>query len=297
MRDRADLEPALTAALNRKEVGVVSAVLSLLANLCTQSTSHSLLTRPGMGSALAGAIIRVFDGGDAGRRAQANAMAVLLNVSTSSSVFSALMPSLQPALKAMVRVVSAEGKDADVVVCTRVYGVLAKMCGEEEWRDRVVSVGSVTCALRTLQLGVDSADHERARGEGESADAVALVEAAVKVVAACCHVPSFPSIISPHLSLLPSLLSSPSPFLAGNAALLVSALSTTPLLPSLRPTLPPLLLLLRKWSGREGKGQAEAANNAAVACARLAKDGNNLEVIRAHGGMALLMSGGQRALR
>ena len=298
IRDKEVLGPALVSLLLRQEVGVVSAVFSLLANLCTQTTSHSLMAGTGMAPAFAGAITRAFNAeGDAARRAQANAMAVLLNVSTSPLVFSPLMLGIQPALTSMVRALSAEGKDVAVVVSTRVFGVLAKVCGQQEWREKVMNAGAVQCALRALQAGANRGDHERARGDGGDGDGVALMEAAVKVVAACCHVPSFPAIISPHLTLLPSLLSSPSPFLAGNAALLVSALSTTPLLPSLRPTLPPLLLLLRKWSGREGKGQADAANNAAVACARLAKDGLNLEVIRTHGGMALLMSGGQRALR
>ena len=126
---------------------------------------------------------------------------------------------------------------------------------------------------------------------------MALMEAAVKLLAACSRHPSFPALMTPHVALLPSLLAAPSPFLTGNAALVVSALAFTPVLPSLRPTVGPLLEVMRKWSGREGKGRAEAANNAAVACARLAKDGNNLDVIRAHGGMALLASAGKKELR
>ena len=300
LRERTgELTPALKAAMGCKDGRVLAATFSLLANLCTQTASHSLLTSAsGLIPVFAVAVARVFRAAEgAGRRGRSSAVAVLLNLSLNTAVFLDAMEAVKPALQLMVAALSSSA--ADTVLCTRIYNLLAKVCAVEEWRSKVVDTGAVQSALLVLQGGVERGDHqkERQHDEGEDGHWVALLEAAVKLVAACCPHTSFPALMTPHVSLLPNLLASPSPFLAGNAALIVSSLASTPLLPTLRPTVGPLLQVMRRWSGREGKGQAEAANNAAVACARIAKDGNNLEVIRAHGGMALLASAGKRGLR
>ena len=304
IRQHADLTPALLRLLRSKEVEVLAPTFSLLANLCTQAASLSLLAADRkVLAALNSAIARVFAAGEGGRREQTSAAAVLLNLSVTSLWTTSLLQStVQPNLAAMLSALSSSststGADA-TLLCSRLLALLSKTATDEVGRDRLVQGAAVQSALRLLQAGVDHGDHQRARGgeEEEASAAVVLMESAVKLVASCSQHASFPSLCTPLVPLLPALLSSPSPFLAGNAALVVSALSLhRPLLPSLRACVAPLLRVMREWSGREGKGQADAASNAAVACARLAKDGPNLAVIRAQGGLALLLSAGKRVL-
>ena len=110
LRERAaELTPALTAALRRKEVELLSATFSLLANLCTQAASHSLLTSTsGLIPAFAVAVTRVFRaGGDARGRGQASAVAVLLNLSLNAGVFAETMEAVKPALPAMIAALSS----------------------------------------------------------------------------------------------------------------------------------------------------------------------------------------------
>ena len=307
-RDRGQqLVPALVGVLKRKELPLLSAALSLLGNVFTQGSSHVWLkSYPELPSAISTATARAFAGkGAEGQRCQCAALATLLNLSTTPSAFASMMETaVKPSADAMLQTLSSAASSSDAssdVLTSRLLALLAKAAVDDEWQRRLVEAGAVQSAVHVLERGVRRGDHQRARGDAEddaaNGNAVTLMENAVKLFAACSHQPTFPTLVGPHCPLLPALLSSPSPFLAGNAALVVSSLALTPsVLPSLRPCVPLLMRVMREWSGRDGKGQANAASNAAVACARLAKDGRNVDVIRANGGMALLASAGKRVL-
>ena len=310
-----DLLATLLPLWHSHSVPLLSAVASLLSNLATHSAWRPLITaHPRLLAAIFDGLGSVFDGSGVGTGQQQdgplvvvrqNVLGLVLNLSMDGgAVLSTLLSYIRPTLPQLLAVLRTES--AAVLQC-RLLAVLAKAASAAELREQLVQQQAVDTALAILERGRTNGDHTRPRQQPstDAADtdeagndtAVETMEHAARLVAACASLPAATSLLTAHLSLVNALLASPSAFLAGNAALVVSILALQPALHEpLSVCVVGLLRVMRECSGRDGCGQADAANNAAIACARLARHGDNLTVIRANGGMALVAAAGKRSL-
>ena len=305
-----DLLSASLPLWHTRSLSLLSSLASLLSNLSTQPTWRPLITsHPQLLAAVGTAFNGVFDRRDGKDQdglvsARQNALGLVLNLSTDGgAVLSRLLSLIRPSLPQLLAVL-LQAEPSGVLQC-RILAVLAKAAGAAELREQLVGQQVVDTALAILERGVSSGDHTKPRQQHKDDDAdeasyntgVETIEHAARLVAACVSNPATTPVLTSHLSLFNTLLASPSPFLAGNTALIVSMLALQPALHGeLSVCLLGLLRVMRVCSGRDGRGQADAANNAAIACARLARYGDNLAVIRANGGMALVAAAGKRSL-
>ena len=292
-----------------QSLALLSSLSSLLSNLSTQPTWRPLIaSHPQLLSAIGGAFNGVFEGRGGKEEdglvgARQNVLGLALNMSLDGgAVLSRLLSYIRPSLPQLLAVLR---DDPPALLQSRLLAVLAKAVTAAELREQLVEQQVVDTALSILEHGVVKGSHTKLKQQhGNDTDAVdndpsvETMEHATRLVAACTTNPTTTRLLTSRPPLLNSLLASPSPFLAGNTALIVSILAQQPALhESLSVCVLGLLRVMRECSGRDGSaGRVDAANNAAIACARLARYGDNLAVIRANGGMALVAAAGKKSL-
>ena len=291
-----------------RSLPLVASLASLLSNLSTQPAWRPLITaHPHQLATIATAVHTTFDNRTEPEEellaARQNVLGVVLNLSIDGgAVLSRLLSYIRPSLPLLLAVL--RGGPAAVLHC-RLLAVLAKAASAAELRDQLVELQAVETALAVLERGVNSGDHTKPRLQPveDSAEetgndtSVEAMEHAARLVAACTSHPATTPLLTTRLPLFNTLLASTSPYLAGNTALVVSILALQPSLHALLSVcVVGLLRVMRECSGREGGGRVDAANNAAIACARLARQGDNMTVIRANGGMALVAAAGKKSL-
>ncbi len=297
---------------NRSSLPLLSALASLLSNLSTQPAWRPLISaHPQLLAAIGTAVHTLFSersgGGEEVVAVRQNVLAVVLNMAVDGGpVLSTVLSHVRPALPRLMAVLRA---GPPTVLQCRLLAVLAKAASAAELRAQLVEEKAVETALAILEQGVSKGDHLKLKQPttaDESADTasedttIETMEHASRLVAACCTPTDTATthLLTTHLPLLSSLLPATSPQLAGNTALVVSMLAQQPALHgALSVCVGGLVRVMRECSGRDGVvGSVDAANNAAIACARLARHGDNLAIIRANGGMALMAAAGKKSL-
>ena len=285
---------------NSRLPSLLSPLASLLADLASVPGWRTLLaSQPRLLAGIGAACSEVFDRSDtpADVSAQTSVLSLALQFTgDGGAVLSTTLSHIRPSLPHLI---AALRSDPPPSLQCSLLALLTRAAGAAELRQQLVEQHAVEAALATLERGVAQGEHTKpSQHTGQHDLGVEILKQASRLVAACAPHPSAASLLTACLPTLAALLDAPSPILAGNVALALSLLALQPALhEQLSACVVGLLGLMRRCSGRSGQGEAEAANNAAIACARLAKHGENMMVIRAHGGMALIAAAGKKSLQ